>query len=535
MTVSASSRAPAPFAGDGSTTSFSFTLKTYAATDFVLYKVSTAGSVTTLTLNDHYTVTLNANQETSPGGTITYPRAGSAYSVLATGEKIYWKGVLTSQQQTDLANGGAFNADNVEAALDKLTIQVQELQARVDRSIRFPVADGLLPSLPVKASRKSTGLGFDATGQLTTIASTVLSGALSGDASQIAYTPAGASAVGSTAQNKLRERVSTADFGVPDDGTTSATTAFQAFVDYVTANGKEGYVAPGSFLLDGGVDLPTPTWDGGRLVGADPAKSILIGDGSNAIFRIGGGRFEYSNLQFRNGNAGAPRSGFGIFGVLSRCLVQRCIFTNFSRGIQFNGGGFSTIRGCYFTDNGTGFYSRVGSAGDASLASGLTNVMLFEQNYFDTNALCADLQCMVSVTFLNNSFEYGDSPNTALYLRNCRNVTLINNWWEDNPATMTAIDCDALCTGSLHQFFGTNVPYPTLNGNWARLNADVIGTPQMLLGGASGALVFKPGAGSPEGVVTAQPGSLYLRTDGGTGTSLYVKESGTGNTGWAAK
>ena len=43
------------------------------------------------------------------------------------------------------------------------------------------------------------------------------------------------------------------------------------------------------------------------------------------------------------------------------------------------------------------------------------------------------------------------------------------------------------------------------------------------------------GAGSPEGVVAAPVGTIYLRTDGGTGTTLYVKESGTGNTGWVAK
>ena len=42
--------------------------------------------------------------------------------------------------------------------------------------------------------------------------------------------------------------------------------------------------------------------------------------------------------------------------------------------------------------------------------------------------------------------------------------------------------------------------------------------------------------GSPEGVVFAPVGSLYTRTDGGAGTTLYVKESGTGaNTGWVAK
>jgi len=43
------------------------------------------------------------------------------------------------------------------------------------------------------------------------------------------------------------------------------------------------------------------------------------------------------------------------------------------------------------------------------------------------------------------------------------------------------------------------------------------------------------GAGSPEGVITAPIGSLYTRTNGGAGTTFYVKESGTGNTGWTAK
>lgn len=43
------------------------------------------------------------------------------------------------------------------------------------------------------------------------------------------------------------------------------------------------------------------------------------------------------------------------------------------------------------------------------------------------------------------------------------------------------------------------------------------------------------GTGSPEGIVTADVGTLYTRDDGGAGTTLYVKESGTGNTGWVAK
>lgn len=43
------------------------------------------------------------------------------------------------------------------------------------------------------------------------------------------------------------------------------------------------------------------------------------------------------------------------------------------------------------------------------------------------------------------------------------------------------------------------------------------------------------GSGSPNGVVTADPGSLFLNKLGGAGNTLWVKESGSGNTGWVAK
>lgn len=44
------------------------------------------------------------------------------------------------------------------------------------------------------------------------------------------------------------------------------------------------------------------------------------------------------------------------------------------------------------------------------------------------------------------------------------------------------------------------------------------------------------GAGNPNGVITGNPGDLYLNTAGGASTTLYVKESGTGtNTGWVGK
>jgi len=58
-----------------------------------------------------------------------------------------------------------------------------------------------------------------------------------------------------------------------------------------------------------------------------------------------------------------------------------------------------------------------------------------------------------------------------------------------------------------------------------------VSTPKVVLGTVS----ILSGSGTPEAAVTAVIGSMYVRTDGGANTTLYVKESGTGNTGWVAK
>jgi len=42
------------------------------------------------------------------------------------------------------------------------------------------------------------------------------------------------------------------------------------------------------------------------------------------------------------------------------------------------------------------------------------------------------------------------------------------------------------------------------------------------------------GTGTPEGAISAGIGSMFLRSNGSANTTLYVKESGTGNTGWRA-
>jgi hypothetical protein len=91
------------------------------------------------------------------------------------------------------------------------------------------------------------------------------------------------------------------------------------------------------------------------------------------------------------------------------------------------------------------------------------------------------------------------------------------------------------------QFGGTTSAFPAIKRSSDSLhmrNADDTAfcnvTMNALLLGTSGAYIAA-GANTPEGATAAPVGSLYLRTNGGASTTLYVKESGSGNTGWVAK
>jgi hypothetical protein len=73
----------------------------------------------------------------------------------------------------------------------------------------------------------------------------------------------------------------------------------------------------------------------------------------------------------------------------------------------------------------------------------------------------------------------------------------------------------------------------------AKISFEIAGTEVAKIDGDgifNGGCGWYCGAGSPEGIVTAAVGSLYTNTaQQGAGTTLYVKETGTGNTGWIAK
>ena len=88
--------------------------------------------------------------------------------------------------------------------------------------------------------------------------------------------------------------------------------------------------------------------------------------------------------------------------------------------------------------------------------------------------------------------------------------------------------------------FNRAIPYynSTTDGSIALSNNLTVGgsiaVGSQSTGGTNASQIFS-GAGSPLNVIAAPAGSMYLRTDGGPGATLYVKEAGTDATGWVGK
>jgi hypothetical protein len=161
MTISSTTRRAGPYSGNGVATSFAFSFKVFATSDISVVRADSNGAETTLVLNSDYSVTLNGDQNASPGGTVTYPISGSP---LATGEKLAIVGNLEYSQTTQLPNGGAYNASVVERAMDRLTILSQQLKERVDAALKLPFT-GATVSATLPAPVPSSVLGWDASGQ----------------------------------------------------------------------------------------------------------------------------------------------------------------------------------------------------------------------------------------------------------------------------------------------------------------------------------------------------------------------------------
>jgi hypothetical protein len=134
MTISSQTRKAGPFVGAGSTGPYAFAFKIFQSSDMLVVKVNNATQVeTTLLLTTDYTVSLNFDQNSNPGGNVTLVAA------LAVGYNMVMSSQIPYLQETDLTNQGGFYPAVITSSLDNLTIQTQQLKDEVDRSVKFPI------------------------------------------------------------------------------------------------------------------------------------------------------------------------------------------------------------------------------------------------------------------------------------------------------------------------------------------------------------------------------------------------------------
>lgn len=138
MTINSTTRLAGPFTGNGITTAFPFSFKVFKAEDVLVVK--RVGDVeTVLVLNTDYTITLNSDQNSNPGGTVNSTPA------LPSGQMLAITSRLDYLQPTDLTNQGGFYPKVITDALDRLTIFAQQLDVDNDRSIKLDITDPRTP------------------------------------------------------------------------------------------------------------------------------------------------------------------------------------------------------------------------------------------------------------------------------------------------------------------------------------------------------------------------------------------------------
>lgn len=140
MTVTATHRVSGPFTCDGSQKTFSFDFKVFAASDVaVAYGDPEAVSQTTLSLNTDFSVSLNSDQDESPGGsvtTVTPPPKGMSLSITSK---------VDATQEMQLTNQGGFYPTVINSECDKLTILIQQLNEQVKRCVKTSTTTAMTP------------------------------------------------------------------------------------------------------------------------------------------------------------------------------------------------------------------------------------------------------------------------------------------------------------------------------------------------------------------------------------------------------
>lgn len=154
---------------NGSTTSFVFPYPFFQPSDLAVYTLDPTGSIISarLILGVDYTVTVSGSSPYYSGGTVVFASAPISTTTITV---VRWPAFV---QLSRYLTNSAFPTPGLEQSLDYLTLINQYLADALGRCLQITPGDvvqAVLTNLPALTYRKNNALGFDANGNLVTMA-----------------------------------------------------------------------------------------------------------------------------------------------------------------------------------------------------------------------------------------------------------------------------------------------------------------------------------------------------------------------------
>ncbi len=139
MAVGYIKRLAGPYTGAG-TTALPFGFKIFEATDVFVALAEKEGDVShNLTIGIDYTVSMNTDQEATPGGTVTLVNPLAEGQVVSVGTDIPYT------QTTELTNYSRFPPNIINTALDRIVVQIQQIIEQLERALITDPTDSVTP------------------------------------------------------------------------------------------------------------------------------------------------------------------------------------------------------------------------------------------------------------------------------------------------------------------------------------------------------------------------------------------------------
>ena len=236
----------ADFDTNGATVNFPFFFKFLANDDLVVTYVDSLGVSMVLTLGTHYSVSGAGTEE---GGSIT------TTSILASG-KLNVSRDMDAYQQTSLRNQGKFLAETHEDVFDRLTMLIQQGFSWLRRALVRPRGKNYYDAEGRQIKNLGDGEADQDAVNVRTMRSYV-DAAVAGVVGGFGwFLQSGVGAIYRTFQAKMRDAISTKDFGAVCDGVTDDTVATKNAIAEAAARGGWEVFIPGRSVIYGDLVIP---------------------------------------------------------------------------------------------------------------------------------------------------------------------------------------------------------------------------------------------------------------------------------------